>query len=165
MPAFVKVGQRFFNLEYVSRVEPQPDGTAKIYVDDMPPQTVPEQDLGKLMEALRPPEILNAELREAFPLVSVGIGGTGIPAGMFRTQPEQPLVIPAEPPVAPIPVPAVPVAPETSTPAIPVLPELTPQAVDSTIPAPGETVPEPETDKAVEPTTGSAKPKSRKPAA
>lgn len=150
MPSFVKVGQRMVNLDYVSRVEPNDNGTATIYVDDSPPQTVPVEDVSALMDALRPPT--PATLLEAQPFVGGGLGGEGLPAGMFRNAPE---------PTPLTPVPETPLSPPVETPAplTPETPVTDPAAAEVPVETPAESPPEAAAETPAEDTT---KPKAKK---
>lgn len=134
MSQFVKVGERLVNLEYVSRVEVDADGNVKLYVDDQPPMNVPTGDVEELMDALRPKRLAPAQL-----LVAGGMGGAGLPAGMFRNAPEPTLpIVPPTPPTPPIaPTPAAPVATSVPTPLVPGVPEVSPEpTVPEVLPGP-----------------------------
>lgn len=143
MSQFVKVGERFVNLEYVSRVEADANGNVQLYVDNQPPMNVPREDVRELMSTLRPKPLPGPEL-----LVAGGLGGGGLPAGMFRTTPEPtPPIVPPTPPIAPTPV--APVAPSVPTPPVPVVPEVPPETtVPEVLPAPeAESTGKPKTPK------------------
>ena len=152
MPQFVKVGQRMVNLDYVCRVDPNTDGTATIYVDNTSPQTVPAEDVPALMEALQPSKPSPAQLLEVSPFVAGGLGGGGLPAGMFCHEP------PPTPPVAPVHETPVPPPVETPVPVAPEAPVADPEASETPADTPADAA-------ADTPADETAKPKPRKTAA
>lgn len=83
---FVMLGKTRVNTEYISKVEELDDGSVKVYVDGEQPRTVSGGDAQALLTAITPVSIAGY----AAPLVTGGLGGSGLPASAFVRPPEAP---------------------------------------------------------------------------